>query len=113
MKVSRLFTIDTDIANLLAQEDNASGLINMLLTDYFDTKGQNIEKDLQKIRQERLKIRKKMQEIRQKQAEKAQKEALSSLNQIKLQLDAWRARGFTEEEIKKKCLIRGIPYYER
>lgn len=36
MKVSRLFTIDVEIVEILAKHSNKSGLVNQLLKDYFE-----------------------------------------------------------------------------
>lgn len=41
MKTSKLFTIDTELAERLSGEDNASALINQLLSDYFKIRRDN------------------------------------------------------------------------
>jgi len=44
MKVSKLLSIDHELATLLSKEKNASALVNLLLQEYFDTHGEQMEK---------------------------------------------------------------------
>lgn len=44
MKVSKMFTIDHELATLLSRENNASALVNSLLTDYYDANSSEMEK---------------------------------------------------------------------
>ena len=47
MKVSKLLTLDSDIAEELSKENNASGLVNNLLKDYFIS-GEMEEEEIKK-----------------------------------------------------------------
>lgn len=69
MKVSRIYTLDLDIAQMLERMDNKSALINRLLRQYFDENGskivpieEKIDNDLKilKQKQKTLKLRQKI-----------------------------------------------------
>lgn len=70
MKTSKLFTIDTEIAEELKQIDNASMLVNDLLHDYFAINKQNssvIEQkqaSLKELKKKAVKLTKKLKLLR-------------------------------------------------
>lgn len=44
MKVNRTYSIDADLVDMLTKEENASKLINQLLSDYFGANRESIER---------------------------------------------------------------------
>ncbi len=59
MKIHKIFTIDYSIAELLKQEDNASALVNNLLTSHYgDTRT-----EAEVLRDTKIKIKQKQDDI--------------------------------------------------
>jgi len=89
MKGNKLITLDTDLITQLSKVDNASRLINELLTDHFNTGG-NMEK--QEIEGKILLLNKEID---------TKKEQVNSLKE--------RVKVINEKETNFKRLFKGIP----
>jgi len=74
MKIIKNFTLDSELAQLLEGENNASGLVNELLQQYYQEKTENLDKELQEMRRKSKEIRKKMHILREKRAKEAEKQ---------------------------------------
>jgi len=67
MKISRLFTIDVEMAEELSKSENQSSLINELLKDYFSISRKN-KSELEQKQQILSKSKAKMKEIKREVA---------------------------------------------
>jgi hypothetical protein len=77
MKISKLFTIDEENARELKKEENASKLINDLLSDHFGISGTTdlIEKQQEKIEEETNKLNEFLAKKSEKDGKKAERYA--------------------------------------
>ncbi len=110
MKVTKTFTLDLEIIEKLKQEDNASELVNNLLTNYFnisDNKELSLEEKLKEveelenavIQEQEIKRKKLEEDIQQlKQKEKEMKELQLKKIQENVELIE------TEKELANKFL---------
>lgn len=76
MKVSKLFSIDSNLAELLSKEParSQSSIINTLLEQYYDEYSSDFKRKLADLKQKNAEIRKKMREIKRKIGESAEKD---------------------------------------
>lgn len=101
MKINKSFTIEYDLADLLARESNASGLVEHLLREYYNEKLENLPQIITDLKQKAKEIRQKMHKIKQKQRENDQKQRGLLLEERKRQLAVWESRGLSNAEIEK------------
>jgi hypothetical protein len=102
MKIGKYITLDPEIGVLLDGEENASRLINHLLTEYYDVNSRNFEKKLKEMRIRQREIRLKMHEIKLKMKEKVQKDEQMWKNRVEAKRSELRRRGLTDEETERR-----------